>query len=825
MELVGFKRMALNNVLQFTFTPTEPIQMILGTNGSGKSSLIGELTPLPPDPSAYLKEGSKTIMITHRGNSYTLKSTFSPTTKHSFVENGEELNDGGTMSAQLTLVRQKFKITPQIHELLTGLERFHGMSPSKRREWFTELSDISYDYALLVFGRLKERSRDLSGALKLARKRLVSESSKVISDSEETKLRADVEATHRELNLLIEQSAPLDRPVDELKQDYTHGLDELSRLSRKLLNTRNVAPNGTHFDSITQIDQFIDEIRHEITGKETLLNKAVGEHSKLEETVRVLMRTGEAGLRQLQERMAGVREKKKDILAKRKLGIEGLNASNASSALESIYDLLSAILAEIPENSDKRYSQARLNECNAALLTAKDARAAHVAKLTKLNANKAHMEVHKSSGSLTCPNCGHGWILGYSDEKYQALLDAIATAEQETAGLDLKIQEAETEIAAIGEYSAHYGDYVRCVRNWPALAPFWDYLLESGYVTKAPRVALTILETFREDLELERQASALDGEVAEIAELIRATEQVGDASLAESQEKLNECTLSIESLTSELTELRSKLTEYNQYRKQLTDTLELGQRINALMIYQEKLNSDLIESIRRETLNHCVRQLQHSLAIKQETLSAAVLQKGIVTDLEHQIEILAVDEEAAKLLVKNLSPTDGLIAEGLLGFIRNFTGQMNTLIRKIWSYPLQILECGISSAGGAELDYKFPMMVQNKGNIVSDVKFGSSGMREIIDLAFKVVAMRYLDLSESPLYLDEFGASFDEAHRGSATAVIKNLMDQQPFTQLFMVSHYESSYGAFTNAEICVLCPNNITVPVQAKYNQHVVIA
>jgi hypothetical protein len=48
-------------------------------------------------------------------------------------------------------------------------------------------------------------------------------------------------------------------------------------------------------------------------------------------------------------------------------------------------------------------------------------------------------------------------------------------------------------------------------------------------------------------------------------------------------------------------------------------------------------------------------------------------------------------------------------------------------------------------------------------------------------------------------------------------------MDQRPFTQLYMVSHYQASYGAFTQAEICVLDQTNIEIPKGLTYNQHVV--
>jgi hypothetical protein len=845
LELHGFKRMALNNVMSFVFTPTQPIQMILGTNGSGKSSLIAELTPLPAEPSAYLPEGSKTIEITHHGSFYVLTSNFALTKVHSFVKDGEELNDGGGVTIQRELVKREFAITPEIHELLIGQEHFHAMSPTKRREWFTRLSDVSYDYALSVFKKLAEKSRDFSGALKLAKKRLVSESAKVISPAEEERLQSDVNATHKELNVLIEQSAPLDRSIEDLRQAHSHGFDELTRMSRRLLNMRFAAPYAAygldenkplerddwgallrpHFSSLEEIDKFLDGVRHQITEKETLLNHQVQEHGKVSETVAVLKRTGEAGLQELTEKRADLQRKRDETFETRQLNLEGFEPTGAMQALESLHELLSGIFSSIPQNEDMRFSQTRRTDLEAKLLALKDQRNAQAQRLVVLNAEKTHADTHKANGTEECPKCHHVWIKGYSDEQYQKLLERIGAQEQTVVESDKQIKALEEDVEAIRQYGVFYSDYVRCVRNWPALQPFWNYLTEEKLVTTAPRKALTDLELLKHDLGLELEAKKIGEQIAELEKLIADAAEIGDANLVETQQQLAECTLRIEQLTSEVTRLRAKLADYSTYRRQMAEGMELGERIRQAMAQQEILNNELIEAIRRDTLNHCVRQLQHSLALKQTTLNEAVTQRKIVTEIESYIRELEVKEQAARTLVRELSPTDGLIAEGLFGFIRNFTSQMNNLIRKIWSYPLQVMECGTSSAGSTELDYKFPLMVKSKDNIAPDVSKGSTGMREIVDVAFKVVAMRYLGLAESPLYLDEFGAFFDKEHRHQATIVVKNIMDTQPFTQLFMISHYEANYGAFTNAEICVLDASNITVPANTKYNQHVEIA
>jgi energy-coupling factor transporter ATP-binding protein EcfA2 len=834
--------MQLNGVSSFTFKPTELVQLILGTNGSGKSSLLSELTPLPADPASYTKEGSKTIRITHRGESYVLRSTFSPKNQHSFIKgDDEELNPGHTITVQRELVRQIFGITPEIHELISGRDKFCDMSPSQRRVWFTLLSDISYDYALIVYQRLKDRARDTTGALKLAKKRLVTEQAKVISIEEERKLTKEVKDMSAELNLLQGQRAPVERPSASFKQEIHEGMEELTRMSMRLLRTRIVAPYGVHpnqmevrddwyelhrpgFQSVDDIETLIDGFRHDISVKEALINKSVGEHAKIKDTVRVLQRTGEEGVKALIDKRRALEARQAEVLEKRKLRLACENAPAMQNALLSVETLLVDVFGEIPENEDKRFSQSRLQEVSDLILRMKDTRQKKVSEVVYLNSQKAHMEAHKNSADLTCPKCSHKWIHGYSDEKFQILLEVISKEEDAVRLMERNIAEQEANAQAIRAYGELYRSYVRTVQAWPVLQPLWDHLMDNGYVTKSPRMALNVVAVYKQDLEIELEAAHIGQQIVDATELIRQAEQVGDASLSEQQLKLETVTLQIEELTSSLTRTQGQLADYSHWRRQLVESQELSAHVVALQSSLEKTNAQMIEALRLETLNHCIQQVRHSLVRKEETLSAVTLQKGIIADLEKNIASLTIQEDAAKALVHALSPTDGLIAEGLLGFIRSFTNQMNNQIRKIWTYPLQVKDCATAGSESAELDYRFPLMVQTKDNVVDDVSKGSTGMQEIVNLAFRVVAMRYLGLAESPLYLDEFGASFDVAHRSQATATVKALMEQQPFTQLFMVSHYEATHGAFSNAEVCVICPNNITIPASTKYNQHVSI-
>ena len=117
-----------------------------------------------------------------------------------------------------------------------------------------------------------------------------------------------------------------------------------------------------------------------------------------------------------------------------------------------------------------------------------------------------------------------------------------------------------------------------------------------------------------------------------------------------------------------------------------------------------------------------------------------------------------------------------------------------------------------------------PKIVGPNKEPVPDVSKGSTGIIDVINTAFVITAMKYLNLLDAPLYLDEFGSSFSVEHREQATAVIKILLEQKAFTQLFVISHYHEGYSALSNADICVLSNLNVTVPNSNNVNKHVSI-
>ena len=141
--LSQYNRFALSEIPYICIDFSTPMQLILGTNGSGKSSLLSELTPLPANPQDFEKGGFKELHVNFKGDEFIIRSDISRGAKHSFIKNGTELNPGGTALVQKDMVERELGYTTALHTVLTGKMRFTQMAPAKRREWIAKLSTLS----------------------------------------------------------------------------------------------------------------------------------------------------------------------------------------------------------------------------------------------------------------------------------------------------------------------------------------------------------------------------------------------------------------------------------------------------------------------------------------------------------------------------------------------------------------------------------------------------------------------------------------------------------------------------------------------------------
>ena len=263
---------------------------------------------------------------------------------------------------------------------------------------------------------------------------------------------------------------------------------------------------------------------------------------------------------------------------------------------------------------------------------------------------------------------------------------------------------------------------------------------------------------------------------------------------------------------------------YQAMLKDLSVMQQTSTELEALLSEAEQIKTDQVETARRSIYNEMLRSVQVLLAQHETLLHEANNQQNAIRQIEEQIELLSKEEKCLKAAAKEISPTEGLVAEGLFGFMKLFIQQMNNFVKRIWTYPLVVQPYELGSDGSMDLDYKFPIIVDTADNVRKDISEGSTAMQEVIDLAFKITAMKALHLDHYPLYLDEFGSTMDPTHKAATIQLINSIMEQDHFTQLFLISHDSVQYGALSNTEVCVLSSDNMMLSKGSVYNQHVKI-
>lgn len=812
LTLVGYKRLLLNNIKEFTYTPNSPYQIILGRNGSGKSSLLAELSPLPGVPANYIKGGSKTIEIEHRNSHYVLSSVFSGSGgKHSFLKDGEELNPGGTAAIQREMVRREFNYSPEIHALLIGEERFTTMTPARRREWITSLSDTDLTYAVKIYNVLRGKARDAIGALRHVNNRLASETNKLMSIEDAKELESRVKEISDELTVLMENRVPNLPAYHPTLDSLERNMRRIQECAHEILSLVSPRPRGFSFQNDEQLLQSLNEIRAKISVAESLLKRATDDHGEMEKLLETIQTYSAGSIEDLKRRQ-GELEKQVAELEK---SIERFRIENAEEKVADSAEALPVlveILTEIKDNSDKRYNRADLQKAKQASETLRNEIDRRKNLIRQCLERIDHI---KNARETNCPKCGYTWKEGVSEGQLEKLEALIAEHSKQQEELEKELEKHNQYIEEAEEWAAQYRRFSQLAAHYPRLRQLWDDFLENERLVVNPSGQFHVLTTWERDLATCRQLEQVKQELERLSLALKSADSSSDTQHL--QERFMRLEDEIGARTTELVELRRQQNELEVYSKKVMRMIELNYEMRTLIKTVEEQYDTLVSVLRNQEINQAIQANQSTLAHLQHRLNEKSNLENILKDLQKSADALSVDSKALDLLVECLSPHDGLIAEQLTSFIVFLVEQMNEIIEQIWTYDLFVLPCGVESG---ELDYRFPLQVRTKDNQVPDVSKASDGQMEIIDFAFKVVAMIYLNLEGYPLYLDELGRACDEQHRANIVNYLKRLMDARRHQQLFYISHFAFSYGAMAGSEVLVLDSANITVP--ANHNKHV---
>lgn len=827
LELVNYLRMA-PAIYRFVYTPDETytLQTILGTNGCGKSSLQNELWPLPPSQDDFGLNGKKDMELDFDGRHYQLISTFEGNKpRHEFIVDGQDLNDGGKIEMFRALCEEHFGVTAEIRALALAKEILSKMTPSRRRYWMVKLADSDFTYAMERYNKLKEHHRDAQGAIKRLQKRLVDETNKLV-DKEVVEMMAretvDIKTLITELygmrNPKATKPADVVAELQSIEQMVNGYCDDVDRINTETLTTSGFKDRD---DMVT----YRDRTKRDIHSTQQLSQHLFEDHNRIKKKYDVLIKAGTETIEALEAKRKEAMERvayEETFIVLQNVKPEG-DPQQLKDALMSVYHELFEKISALPSN-DGYYSSKKAEEYENRVLELTAQINPLRARISRLTEDMEHKRNHLHQDMLTCPQCSHTWSTKASEKDIANYEAAIVEKKKVLQELEEKLEKVRAYLAEMSEYSQAYRAIIMTIRSVPILSPYFNTITQNNRLVQYPSSVASEMYSVQSDID---HHIAIYGQKKLIAQL---SEQI------ELKKNLSADTL--ESIEAEMLRLETAMGEQTRRTGELQASLNDVERLISRYDMVSKLNRELdaagaivttktreyIHSRYQELLWHLIMSLQTSLARKEDALMQANNQQAIVDDIKGQIDESVMNERIAKAAHQALSPTNGAIAEGLNRSVNGFIGRMNKIVNSIWTYPLDILPLTMED-GQVDMDYRFPFRKHKEGKPAKDISEGSESMIKVFDFAFRLAALRKMGLDYLPLFLDEFESPFDDVHRERAIYFVKKLVDERAFNQIFMVSHYESNHGALGSlAQTCVLNKDNLMLPTNIAYNEHVVI-
>jgi len=803
IELKGFKRLLLGNIDHIKIMPASKLQLIIGTNGCGKSSLLSELSPLPSSPVDFNKGGFKRIEIEHRGDLYILESRFSSAGHHCLLKNGEELNPGHTAAVQKELVLQIFGWSQPLHDLITGVTRFTAMTPSKRREWLLQLSTVSYDYALMVYNLLMMRLRDSKGVIKHLHQRVSQEQQQLKQIETDEDLAPRAEKLKEELNLLLLSSVTGTPLPSAVESELRSILQELKTDSDKIFSI-----DLKDIDFSEPLDQLADTLNRQIQSEEVVLKHATSEIAQLEQNSPIV---DTASLPEdIQLQIDQLETKIQTLLQKKDPQYTIESADIALEQSKDIADQWHTIFNHLPDNSERQFT---IEAHKRAVQEREVSQRAIDHSSAKLSSIHHRRTVLKSIEPTQCPQCQYQWRIGYD----QAEFDKLDRWEDEHQALiqsyQKKITQADRFLESYNETQQLYNQLKGLMNSMPLLKPLWDDVIENKRHIEAPSRSVGLIKHWINQCTIQTE---IDRAQEQLNDLRILKEQDEKGLVSYFQKRFADLTLQIETSTSALKTLKETYRDTTKKIERIRRLESLGQNLKKTLDKYRSTLSSLYASIAQDRISACLAEKQKELANISANISQIQTLKSILKDLLSSQAQAEQEYQIFQELTDILSPTTGLIAEEISGFMSCIVEQLNAAISSIWTYDLEVLPCTMETTG--DLNYKFPL--SNGQNLIPDIERGSQAQRDVIDFAFVLMVLMYKNMENVPLFLDELGASFDEQHRINLMGFIKQLVDSHRFSQVFMISHYASTYASMNSADIIVLDATNVAVP--NHHNQHV---
>lgn len=816
LKLKGYTRIAQNSIDCIEIDFSKPMQIVLGSNGSGKSSLLEQLSLLPPVTSAeFVKGGFKEARADVNGDIWIAISDYGERNGHYLEKNGEVLNNWGTAQVQKLLLEEHLGLTQEIYDVQSNVKKFINMSPIERRDWVMKLSNIHIDPIMHKFMLAKNAQKDAKGYLKRTSDRLKIESRNLVSEQTLETLNTQLKELKDEFNFYSQFSEELS-PIPNL--DLETRSQELIDMMEWVMGIYPEIPSSIIKQGVKNPDQ----LRHLYTKKKTRLdvlqeqfNRGMNDLKEINKIAEAKAKLEEVGVDESIAKISQLETELnsyKEALQRFNYTLD-TNPHTAKNDFLRIFTELKQHIFELPNNDGYRYNSQAMEEHKAK----EHALANRIAQLNKDIYQKEHDVKHiDDAEDLNCPQCSYIFKKGVRPGDKERLTKELANYQQQLIALKAE----HSEITKFIQECAVFIEQIRSIYRTMSLTPsnegLWVEVRKCEIFKNPSFEAIGLLDQHLVYLDLAcGHFDVLELYSKEQDIYKKALENQGIVNEANTKDiaKIDELVFG---LGNEIDELSVELKTIDYCSKSIERAEQHIEKIGKM--FDEFNNGYLIEldNNRANFIKDSKFNIMKEINSVEQELEQARVKTLIYKDIENEYEKAKAEYEDYTVIVDNLSPNTGLIADIMNDSINIFVENLNNVINAVWTTDLVVKPC-INKKN--DLDWKFPVEVSN-GLTRPDISKTSTSQKDIINLGFQLMVSK----ADAPLYLDELGSSMDEQHRINMMQVLSELIDTEQCSQLFLVSHFAALHEQFNNSEIMILNTQNI-LNMPRTFNKHVTIS
>lgn len=810
-----YNRISQNGIHELEIDFSKDIQIILGSNGSGKSSIKELLSPLPPNSADFGAAGRFEFRCFDRGSVYDIVSDYSKDGGHYFAKDGEVLNDYGTALVQRSLIQQHFNLNPASFSVICGSDKFTDMNPTQRRDWVMRLSNINIDPLMQRFMIAKERQRDAKGYMTKVAERLKVEERNKLEESYVLEKQQQLKTLKDEFNYYsefsVETKSSQNKDLNYLYQsidDFIHQIVDSVPQVPSWLIARGVTSKADLPRLVSEYSQRVGFISEQLDAS----LKDLKEINKIAEAKALLSHQGideiESKINQLSLSVAEFDTK--------------LNAFDyriddpyvAKVDFLRIFSEFKTILFELPTNTDFKFNSVELNAARAM----EESLYTRLTQIKESIFKREHQVKHiDQSDDITCPDCNVVFKVGISASDKPVLLQEITNYRIQQTEVEGLIKNVQSFITDCSAFVQQIREIYNIMKLTPSNEGLWKKVRAYELFKNPVFPVIEMLDEHLNYLEIacERQSTVdLLGKEKDILHKARESLDVikesSDASVAVIDEKIFNLTEQKNQLNRDIEYIKMMDVRFKKIDENIVRLNQMFEDFNLILF------TDL-DNMRANFIRETKYDIMKEINFVEQELEQATVRNTIYLDVEKQFEKAKQEYNDYCVIVEKLSPNTGLIAKIMNDVITVFVDNLNSVINSVWTSDFKVLPC-INKRN--DLDWKFPVEVAN-GIRRSDIAKTSTSQGDIINFAFQLIVAKHIGASNYPLYIDELGSSMDDQHRLNLMRVISELIESKQCCQLFIISHFATLHEQFANNETFVVNNQNI-IDMPRTYNQHV---